>query len=314
MAQSSNAGNANHPTGQELVTKYSDAIRGKVILTTGVSPGGLGATFVEAVAAAQPALLILAGRNPSKCQKVADTCRIDYAGVQLKILELDLSSFSAVRKAAAEVLSWTDVPAIDILVNNAGIMAVPFSLSTDGYESQFASNHLGQFLFTNLIMPKLLAVPSPRIISNGALYDKWVAYGQSKTANILFAVSLAQKLGSRGLLAFSLHPGAIITNLGTHLDRSPGGDLDHMMNLARSRGLKLGFYSRSGLVSRDKGIATHVFACFEPTLSSDNGKYLQECRIADPYEEEVMPWATSKVEAARLWAMSEAIVGQRFTY
>lgn len=165
MAQSSNAGNANHPTGQELVTKYSDAIRGKVILTTGVSPGGLGATFVEAVAAAQPALLILAGRNPSKCQKVADTCRIDYAGVQLKILELDLSSFSAVRKAAAEVLSWTDVPAIDILVNNAGIMAVPFSLSTDGYESQFASNHLGQFLFTNLIMPKLLAVPSPRIIS-----------------------------------------------------------------------------------------------------------------------------------------------------
>lgn len=153
------------PTGQDQVKKYTELIRGKVILTTGVSPGGLGAQFVDAVAAAQPALLILAGRSEINCQETAKSLAKDRAGVQTKILHLDLSSLAAVRRAADEVLSWTDVPVIDILVNNAGIMAAPFSLSVDGYESQFTSNHLGHFLFTNLIMPKLLAAPSPRVVS-----------------------------------------------------------------------------------------------------------------------------------------------------
>lgn len=153
------------PTGQEQVEKYRDLIRGQVILTTGVSPGGLGAQFVNAVATARPALLILAGRSEINCQETAKSLARDHAGLQTKILHLDLSSLAAVRRAAEEVLTWTDVPVIDILVNNAGIMAVPFSLSVDGYESQFSSNHLGHFLFTNLIMPKLLAAPSPRVIS-----------------------------------------------------------------------------------------------------------------------------------------------------
>lgn len=152
-------------TGQELVAKYSSQIHGKVVLATGVSPGGLGAHFLQAIAAGKPKLIILAGRDAQKCRVTADSIIAEYPGIKTKILALDLSSLANVRAAAQEVLTWLDVPFIDILVNNAGIMATPFSLSTDGYESQFASNHLGHFLFTNLIMPKILASLTPRVVT-----------------------------------------------------------------------------------------------------------------------------------------------------
>lgn len=152
-------------TGSELVQELAANIRGKVILTTGVSPGGLGAHFVETVAAANPSLLILAGRNPTKVQQTADALAKSHPGVKTRILQLDLGSLAAVRKAAAEVNSWDDVPAIDVLVNNAAIMAVDYALSPDGFESHFATNHLGHFLFTNLIMGKILAAKEPRVVS-----------------------------------------------------------------------------------------------------------------------------------------------------
>lgn len=152
-------------TASGIANDLASEIKGKVVLTTGVSPGGLGATFVEAVAKGHPALLILAARSTSKAEQTARAIQAVNPGVETKILELDLGSLSAVGKAADTVLSWTDVPTIDVLVNNAGIMAVDFKLSPDGYESQFATNHLGHFLFTNLIMKKLLAASSPRVVN-----------------------------------------------------------------------------------------------------------------------------------------------------
>lgn len=152
-------------TGQELAARYHGEIQGKIVLTTGVSPGGLGAHFLQTIAEAKPALLILAGRDALKLQATADEITEKYPRQNYKLLRLDLSSLAAVRVAAQEVLTWSDVPTVDVLVNNAGIMAVPFSLSVDGYESQFASNHLGHFLFTNLIMPKILASPTPRVVT-----------------------------------------------------------------------------------------------------------------------------------------------------
>lgn len=152
-------------TGSELVQALADKIRGKVILTTGVSPSTLGAYFVEAVAAAQPGLLILASRDTAKVQQTADAIAKAHPGVKTRPLRLDLGSLAAVREAAAEVNAWADVPAIDVLVNNAGIMAVPYGLTEDGFERQFATNHLGHFLFTNLIMGKLLAAPRPRVVN-----------------------------------------------------------------------------------------------------------------------------------------------------
>lgn len=203
-------------------------ITGKIVLTTGVTQGGLGATFVEAIAQYKPRLLILAGRS---AEKVGATVRKiksnpESSDVDIKILEIDLASQKSVRQAADTVLSWQDVQHVDVLVNSAGIMAGPYKTTQEGIEQQFGSNHIGHFLFTNLVISKILASTSPRIVSvasdghrfggvrfddwnfqDGKAYEQWEAYGQSKTANILFSRALAEKLGSKGLRTYSLHPG-----------------------------------------------------------------------------------------------------------
>lgn len=157
-------------TTNDLVTEYADIIKGKIILTTGVTPNSLGATFILETASKSPELLILAGRNASKLQELSETITKAYPDVKTRSLVVDLSSLASVRKAAEEVNGWSDVPSINVVVNNAGVMAIPFTLSTDGYEMQFAIGHLGHFLLTNLIMDKILASKSPRVVnisSNG---------------------------------------------------------------------------------------------------------------------------------------------------
>ncbi|KAI0842702.1 NAD(P)-binding protein [Hypoxylon sp. FL0890] len=316
-------------TADELVKDFAAEIKGKIILTTGVSPNSLGATFVESVAKADPALLILAGRKPEKTQQTADAVTAANPNVKVRVLQLDLGSLAAVREAAETLNSWADVPHMDVLVNNAGIMAVDFALTPDGFESQFGTNHLGHFLFTNLVMDKILAAKAPRIVnvssdghrlnpirwydynfSNGETYNKWHAYGQSKTANILMALSIAEKLGPR-VLAYSLHPGVIATNLGTHIDWSVG--FDPLRAVDKSLGNKEG-WTEYIFRSPQAGAATHVYAAFSPSLKDHNGAYLQDCHIADPWVETVKPWATSPIEADRLWKLSEKLVGQEFTY
>ncbi|KAI8158753.1 hypothetical protein K4K49_001819 [Colletotrichum sp. SAR 10_70] len=300
--------------GSDLVTAYADHIKGKTILVTGVSPGGLGATFAETVAAASPATLILAGRNTTKVQQTADAITAANPSVTIKTLELDLGSFRNVRKAAETVNKWEDVPHIDVLVNNAGIMAVPFSLTEDGFESQFGTNHLGPFLFTNLIMGKVLAAAEPRVVtvsSDGHRlgHIRWSDYNfNSKTANCLMAISLAEKLGSKGLLSFSLHPGVIFTNLGTHLE-----NFDSLREQDINVGSKL-MWAEFNPKTPDQGVATHIYTAFSPDLKGLNGKYFNDCRLADQYNEEVHPWATDKIDADRLWKLSEKLVGEEFEY
>ncbi|KAL7938308.1 NAD(P)-binding protein [Trichoderma chlorosporum] len=235
----------NEITGDELVAEYAPIIKGKTILTTGVSPNGLGARYVETLAAGKPKLLILAGRDVAKVKQTAEAINKAHPDVQTRVVQLDLSSFAAVRKAADEVNSWDDVPTIDVLMNNAGIMAVPYKICEDGYESQLTCNHLSHFLFTNLILDKILASEDKRVVNvssgghwfgsirwvdlnydDGNTYDKWNAYGQSKTANVLFSIGLAKRYGDRGLLSYSLNPGAIMTNLANHFDFGPGGDME----------------------------------------------------------------------------------------
>ncbi|KAI0384276.1 WW domain-containing oxidoreductase [Hypomontagnella monticulosa] len=317
-------------TATELVGELASEIKGKVVLTTGVSPKGLGANFVEAIARAQPSLLILAARNPAKAKQTAEAVRAIDASIQTRVLELDVGSLAAARSAADVVNSWNDVPSIDVLVNNAGIMAVDFKLSPDGYESQFATNHLGPFLFTNLIMNKILTSKSPRIINvssdghrlnpirwgdynfrNGENYHRWYAYGQSKTANMLFSVSLAEKLGGRGLQSYSLHPGVIATNLDNHIDWNILGPETKAID--RAFGSKEGWEDFKWKTP-DEGTATHVYAAFDPNIKEHNGAYLENSHVADPLVETVKPWGTSKVEAERLWKLSEELVGQQFNY
>ncbi|RKL25022.1 hypothetical protein BFJ72_g14157 [Fusarium proliferatum] len=321
-------------TTNDLVNEYADIIRGKTILTTGVTPNSLGATFILETASKSPSLLILAGRNASKLQEMSEAITKANPSVKIRSLVVDLGSLASVQKAAEEVNSWNDVPSIDVVVNNAGVMAIPYTKSVDGYEMQFAICHLGHFLLTNLIMDKILASESPRVVnissnghslgpirfadphfSDGELYDQWSAYGQSKTANMLFSVSLAQKLGSRGLQSYSVHPGLILsTGLGAHLDfASMDADLGTFIKSHRARGNSEG-WTAIPPVPVEVGAATHAFAAFDPNIKASNGSYLLEARVADPFVDTVKAWARDAVEAEKLWRLSEELVGQKFGY
>lgn len=150
-------------TAEVVVQDLAPQIAGKVVLTTGVTRGGIGGNFVEFIAKAKPALLILAGRSTEKIKAVKEA--VSAQGVATKHLIIDLGSFVSVKSAAATVQGWSDVPAIDVLVNNAGIMASDYALTVDGFEQQYAVNYLGPWLFTNLIMTKVLASKEPRVVS-----------------------------------------------------------------------------------------------------------------------------------------------------
>ena len=169
-------------TADEIVADLTNEIKGKIVLTTGVTPGSLGAAFVESIAKARPAFLILAGRNAEKLQETSDKITAAYPNVKTRALTLDLNSLAAVKQSAEIVNSWTDVPHIDVLVNSAGRMAAPYTLTADGFESQFGVNHLSHFLFTNLIMPKILASKAPRVVAGTSAGHRlnpmrWSDYG-----------------------------------------------------------------------------------------------------------------------------------------
>ncbi|KAJ2896768.1 hypothetical protein MKZ38_005256 [Zalerion maritima] len=149
--------------GVEVATAFADGIRGRTIILTGVNRGGLGYSAANAFASQAPAKLIIAGRNPNKIQGSIDALKADHPSVTYRPLIMDLSSQRSVRSAAAEVLSWSDIPTVDFLINSAGIMGEPTrELSDEGIEMHFATNHIGHFLFTCLVMPKLIAAAEGR--------------------------------------------------------------------------------------------------------------------------------------------------------
>lgn len=141
----------------DISAAFSDAIQGKNIIVTGVSPASLGLATACAFASQSPANLVVTGRSTKKVQASIDHLKSNYPDVKYHALIMDLASQSSVRAAAAQINADDTIPTIDILVNNAGVMAIPtLTLSEDGIETTFANNHVGHFLFTNLILPKMI--------------------------------------------------------------------------------------------------------------------------------------------------------------
>ncbi|KAK4500828.1 hypothetical protein PRZ48_009020 [Zasmidium cellare] len=225
----------------DLAREYAASVRGKTILITGVTAKSIGAAFVLGIAATSPKLIILAGRTKAKVEQTGKDLEAAHPTIPWRLLELDLADQDQIRRAAGEVVRYEEI--IDVLVLNAGVMSTPWSTTKQGIEMQFGVNHVRYFLFANLIIPKILKSPAPRVVlttsdghrlspirfydhnfDNGKTYNSWYAYGQSKTANMLYARSLAAKLPS--LLVFSHHPGVINTELMQHMNDNdfPGSD------------------------------------------------------------------------------------------
>jgi len=284
-------------------------LSGKTVVITG-GTSGLGQESARAMAA-KGAKVILTGRNMQKAQTVADGIDGDVS-----VEELELGSFASIRAFAARVLA--KYPKIDILINNAGVMASPYMETSDGFELQFGSNHLGHFLMTTLLMPALSDGSRVVSLSSSAHhfanvmfddigfkskdYDKWAAYGQSKTANALFAVGLNARLASRGAEAFSVHPGVIQTELARHMTEE---DISMFAG-----GIESG---EIPVKSIPQGAATQVYAATAPELAGKGGAYLADVQIA-PIEADTedmrkaRPYAIDPEAAERLWAVSEDMI------
>ena len=290
-------------------------LEGTVALVTGASTG-LGLETARALAAAGAAVT-LAVRTESRGAAAMATIRETLPDASLECGLLDLTSLARVREFADWFTARHD--RLDILVNNAGVMATPFERTSDGFELQFGTNHLGHFLLTNLLTPLLVAAAPSRVVnlSSGGHrssdiiwddpnyerrdYDKFEAYGQSKTANILFTVELDRRLRDRGVRSYAVHPGMIATELGRHMTRD-----DYRALSARAKsGPSGGFPQRKSVES---GAATSVWAATSPDLGSQGGVYCEDCAVSEQHA----AWALDADSARRLWALSEKLVGQSF--
>ncbi len=297
-------------------------LTGKTALVTGAS-GGLGAETARALASKGARVLITA-RNAEKGAGVVESIRAACPTGGIEIDSLELDSLASVRAFAERYLARNQ--ALDILVNNAGVMACPFEKTRDGFEMQFGTNHIGHFLLTCLLVPALRQAKSARVVcvsSRGHQmspvvfddihferrpYDKWDSYGQSKTANVLFAVELDRRLGSSGVHANALHPGVIFTDLARHLQSE---DMERLRK--RNPGGKMRFKTV------EAGAATSVFAATAPELEGRGGLYLEDCHVAALNDAEnatdgVRSYALAPDNARRLWEVSERLVAQTFPW
>ena len=298
-------------------------LSGCVAVVTGAS-GGLGEETARALAG-RGAHVTLAARDLAKAAPVAEAIRSAGGGGSVEVAELDLASLASVRRFVEGFLAAH--PQLHILVNNAGIMACPLARTEQGWELQFATNHVGHFLLTNLLSPALRAgAPSRVVIVSSAAhlmsavdfddvhferreYDKWVAYGQSKTANTLFAYELDRRLRDHGVRANAVHPGVIVTELARSLTPD---DIKAMMERSPADGPALRFKTVPA------GAATSVFAATAPELEGRGGLYLEDCGVAQPAGEDspgagYAPHALDPEAARTLWQLSEELVGERFS-
>ncbi|KAK9351713.1 hypothetical protein V1523DRAFT_296414 [Lipomyces doorenjongii] len=311
-------------TGPEVVNAFREQVNGKTFAITGPSAKSLGAETAIALAAANPKQIILLGRSESKIKPVMEQINGINPTVDVRFYQLDLADLDSVRSAAEKINAGIDK--IDVLINYAGIMAVKdFETSKEGIEIHLAANHIGHFLLTNLLMPKLEAAsPGARIINvssigymlsefrfddwnfqDGKSYIPWLGYAQSKTANIHFTVGLAARLKKKGIYSFSLHPGLIYgTNLGVHLDEE---SLKVLTEIALERGFPTLEDQRPK--SSSEGCATALVAALDDSLEGKSGAYLSDCVIDNPRE-----YARDSDNAEKLWLLSEELIGQKFSY
>jgi len=306
-------------------------LRGKRILVTGVS-AGLGVETARSLAA-HGANVIGTARDLAKAEAATAQVRKDAAahGGALEFVELDLASLASVRKCADQLLRKGDP--FDLIIANAGVMATPFSDTTDHFEMQFGTNHLGHFVLINRIAPlirsggRLINLSSAgHRFSNVDLddpnfertpYDPFVAYGRSKTANILFAVAFDQRHRERGVRAAAVHPGVIQTELGRHMDPSRLENMIKQMNEQLTAEGKGPFHWKT----IPQGAATSVWAGVVAPAEEIGGRYCENCHVGkivpegvtiSGVSEGVRGYALDPKMAEALWKKSEEMVGESF--
>jgi NAD(P)-dependent dehydrogenase (short-subunit alcohol dehydrogenase family) len=289
-------------------------------LVTGAS-AGLGVETARALAA-HGASVTMAVRDLAKGQAAADQIRAAVPDADLELQEVDLASQASVRAFCDRVLAGRS--RLELLIANAGLMACPQGTTVDGFELQLGTNHLGHFAVVRALLPLLQATPGSRTVllsSRGhrladvdledpwferTPYDPWVAYGRSKTANVLTAVALDRRLADHGGQAFAVHPGGIVTELGRHLTKETVAQLRSFQQEGEEVFWK----------TVPQGAATTCYAATSPDLAGRRAAYLEDCHVAevadDPAASEgVRAYAVDPDRAEALWERSERWLAER---
>jgi NAD(P)-dependent dehydrogenase (short-subunit alcohol dehydrogenase family) len=306
-------------------------LKGKRILVTGVS-AGLGVETARALVA-HSANVVGAARDLEKTKRA--TSQVSEAaaegGASFEVVELDLASLKSVRAAADKLAA--DGRLFDVIIANAGVMATPFGKTEDGFETQFGTNHLGHFVFVNRIAKlikdggRLVNLSSAgHRFSNVDLndpnfettpYEPRVAYGRSKTANILFTVEFDRRHRDRGVRATAVHPGGIMTELARHM---PDGVIDAWVRQIQEQRAAAG-EPPFEFKSIPEGAATSVWAAVVASAEDVGGKYCEDCQVAEliPADSQVSSissgvrgYALDPENAKALWKRSEEMVGEAF--
>jgi NAD(P)-dependent dehydrogenase (short-subunit alcohol dehydrogenase family) len=306
-------------------------LQGKRVLVTGVS-AGIGVETARALAA-HGAHVVGAARDLTKAETATAQVRRDAAQNRgsFQLVELDLANLKSVRNCAEELIAKGEP--FDLVIANAGVMATPFGHTTDGFETQFGTNHLGHFLLVNRIAPLLRAGSRLVNVSSSGhryanvdlddpnfertSYEPFVAYGRSKTANILFAVAFDERHRQRGVRAAAVHPGGIQTELGRHLDPARIPAIIEQLNNQLAAEGKPPFQWKT----IPQGAATSVWAGVVAPADAVGGKYCENCHVGrvvpddvsiSAISEGVRGYALDSTTAAALWKKSEEMVGESF--
>jgi NAD(P)-dependent dehydrogenase (short-subunit alcohol dehydrogenase family) len=301
-------------------------LSGKRVLVTGAS-AGLGVETARTLAA-HGATVVGAARNLDKAHRATEIVRKDAAnGGSLELVELDLASLKSVR-ACADALVKAGKP-FDVVICNAGVMACPQGKTSDGFETQFGTNHLGHFVLVNRIASLMKA--GSRLVNLSSAghrfsdvniedpnfdhtpYTEFGAYGRSKTANILFAVEFDRRHKSEGVRATAVHPGGIQTELGRHM--TPELIQQMIKNIEEAN--KSAGAPPFRWKTVPQGAATTVWSGFVASADDVGGKYCEDCHVAELQDNPqarggVRAYALDPEHAEALWAKSEAMVGETF--
>lgn len=301
-------------------------LTGKSILVTGVS-AGLGVESTRALVS-HGAQVFGTARDLTKARRALADAGLTRASVQL--VELDLADLESVRRAADE-MRFVGRP-LDLVIANAGVMATPFGLTADGFETQFGTNHLGHFAFVNRIAGLMRAGSRLVMLASSGhrfsdvdlvdpnfettAYDPFIAYGRSKTANILFAVEFDRRYRSHGLRATAVHPGGIRTELDRHMG---DGQLQALVSQINADMAKEGKPPLEWKSPR-QGVATTLWAGLVADADAVGGRYCEDCQVSPIVCDEsigfaspgVRPYALDAETAKALWAKSEEWVSEAF--
>lgn len=312
----------------DATTTAAEVLRGidltglRVIVTGGAA--GIGAATSAALVGAG-ASVVLAVRRPEQGERTAGRLRADVPGASVEVRPLDLADRASVR---AFVAAWTGP--LDVVIGNAGVMATPELRTPEGWELQFATNHLGHHGLVTGLRDALRAGAdrtgrAARVVALSSAghhtagidlddlmferrpYDPWVAYGQSKTANALFAVEATRRWAADGIVANAVHPGGILTDLSRHL--------------SHEQALAIGIVHEDGSPAEgfktpEQGAATSVLVAASPLVEGVGGRYFEDCAEAVPASDDrplvgVRPEALDPESAERLWDASDALLATR---